>query len=729
MRDEVPAALPLVAFLAGLTLSPRPAEAAGWCLIAILLSVIRRARLTVIVVALAGGIVTGAHRDSVRAADNRVLDAIRDDRFTSVTAPLSSDWAWRGESYVLRCDRFRAGAVEVRRPLTIYARFPPPPIGMQGWVVAEGFLRRSLRGESTLSVKSERLIAYRDDLEWYRPERWNRALMLRLRPHAARYPTEVSLIEAIALGHGEHLAEPVRDDYRRGGTYHLLVFSGLQIAIAALAISMLLRRWHWPRLADWVLLVLSILAPLFIGPSASVARATIGIGLYALTRILHRPTSFENLWCVAALARLVAVPGDLGQAAFHLTYAGSGAMLFIGKPLARSRLRWGVFALAAEMVITPLTLFHFHQYALGGSVMTFLMTPVIFAMLCVSMAACALPCDLAFHLVGLLHQLCSAMNASGSRVSGFFAAPTAVSLGFAAFTALLLIAFVRGQWRAGFLLAVCLIPLTTAVSIGTRDVEVPELTLLDVGQGDAILLRTPGHAVLIDSGGRMGDDRFGQSTLLPLLLDRGVRRLDALVLTHAHPDHCGGMPAVISELEVKEMRMSPHRFRGPCAQMILEAVAAREVPIHLLRDRNTESFGSLFLRFRLPPHHFKHSPENNASVVTEARMGGRNLLLTGDIEAGAEEALAEDLHHAAVLKVAHHGSRTSSTAPLLDAVRPAIALISCGRGNLFGHPHASVLDALARRHIRTWRTDRNGTIALEFRGAHILVHPEVDTPR
>lgn len=729
MRDEVPAALPLVAFLAGLSLAARPAEAVAWVLVAALLCVIRRARLAVICLAMAGGIVTGAHRDSVRADDDRTLDAIPDDRFTTVTAPLSSDWAWRGESYALRCDRFRAGTVEVHRPLTIYARFPPPPIELQGRVVAEGFLRRSLRGESTLSVKSPRLIAYRGELAWYRPERWNRALMLRLRPHAARYPTEVSLIEAIALGHGEHLTETVRADYRRGGTYHLLVFSGLQIAIAALAISMLLRRWHAPRLADWVLLVLSILAPLFIGPSASVARATIGIGLYALTRILHRPTSFENLWCVAALARLVAVPGDLSQAAFHLTYAGSGAMLFIGKPLARSRLRWGVFAIAAEMVITPLTLFHFHQYALGGSLMTFLMTPVIFAMLCVSMAACAVPCDLAFHLVGLLHQLCSAMNASGSRVSGFFSAPAAVSLGLAAIAALLLIAFVRGPWRAALLLAVCVVPLASALFNGTRDVEVPELTLLDVGQGDAILLRTPGHAVLIDSGGRMGDDRFGQTTLLPLLLDRGVRRLDALVLTHAHPDHCGGMPAVLSELDVEGMWVSPHRFRGPCAQMVLEAIAAREVPIHLVRDRQTESFGSLLLRFRLPPHHFKHSPENNASVVTEARMGGRSALLTGDIEAGAEDALAGELRPAAVLKVAHHGSRTSTTTPLLDAVRPAIALISCGRGNLFGHPHAAVLDALAGRHIRTWRTDRNGTVALEFRGAHVLVHPEVDTPR
>ena len=190
---------------------------------------------------------------------------------------------------------------------------------------------------------------------------------MRLRPSAARFPTEVALIEAIALGHGEHLSESVRSDYRRGGTYHLLVFSGLQIALAALIISQALRGRRAPRIADWVLLILAILAPLFIGPSASVSRATMGLGLYALSRILHRPTTLENLWCLAVLVRLIAVPADMGEAAFHLTFAGSGAMLFIGKPWAKGRWRWATFALAAEAVITPLTLFHFHQYALGGS--------------------------------------------------------------------------------------------------------------------------------------------------------------------------------------------------------------------------------------------------------------------------------------------------------------------------------------------------------------------------
>src|SRR5213075_930522 len=116
----------------------------------------------------------------------------------------------------------------------------------------------------------------------------------------------------------------MRGSFRRGGTYHLLVFSGMQIALAAALISMWRRRW-----SDVALLAFSILAPLFIGPTSSVSRASIAIGLFALSRLLKRPTSIPNLWCVAALLRLIIAPADLTDTAFQLTYAGAGALIFI----------------------------------------------------------------------------------------------------------------------------------------------------------------------------------------------------------------------------------------------------------------------------------------------------------------------------------------------------------------------------------------------------------------
>ncbi|MEO6259502.1 MAG: hypothetical protein ABIP63_04095, partial [Thermoanaerobaculia bacterium] len=178
MRDDLPAAVPLIGFVAGLALGHQPGTSIAFCLVAALLCGMRRARLALLCFAMAGGVATAVHRDAVRAADDRNLLSVPADRFVVVTAPLNRDWARNGESYMLRCDRFQVSGEDIRRPLFIYVRFPPPPIGMSGSLRAEGFLRRSLRGESTLTLKSPTLLAYGPDLAPYLPGSWNRVLMM-----------------------------------------------------------------------------------------------------------------------------------------------------------------------------------------------------------------------------------------------------------------------------------------------------------------------------------------------------------------------------------------------------------------------------------------------------------------------------------------------------------------------------------------------------------------------
>jgi competence protein ComEC len=729
VRNDVPAALPLIAYAAGLALGHSYAEAVGFACVAMLLVALRRPRMAMVCLALAGGVCAAAHARAKTDADDRAVAPLINDRFVTIVAPIDHDWSPRGEANILRCGRFVADGIDIDQPLTIYTRFVPPLIAMQRSIRGEGFLRRSDRGDLVLTVKSPRLMSYEGSINPWTPAAWNRVLANRIRPFAATYPTEVALVEALVLGRGERLTDDIRDGYKRGGTYHLLVFSGLQIAFAAALIALALRWLHAPRAGDWSLLAFSIAAPLFIGPTASVSRASIGIGLYATSRILHRPTTIENLWCVAALLRLVIAPHDLVDPAFHLTYAGAGALLFAGKAIARGRLRWLAYAASAETSITPLTLFHFHQYALGGSVMTLLLTPIVFAMLIVSVAACIFPCAALLASIGALHKLCTLVNAAAAPIWGFFAAPPLAAIVAGYGLAMMSIAFLRRRIRAIAIFAAMTIPLLAAGFAGTRDVITPRLTVLDVGQGDALLLRSPKHVVLVDAGGRLGDAHFGETELLPMLVDRGVRHIDVAVLTHVHPDHCGGLPAVLANLDVGTIWISPRRFRGDCAQRVLEMCARRSIPIHLVRDGDVRTVGDLSLKAYVADRTFKHSAENNSSVVLRVATGRWTTLLTGDVERDAEELLAMKEIRADVLKVGHHGSRTSSTAVLLDAVRPRIALISCGLHNNFGHPHPGVLAALRVRQVRTWRTDRSGMIDIDFLPAHILVHQQFDTPR
>jgi len=713
-HDDVPAALSLTGLILGLLLGAvlvNPGPFALGLISAAALLTRWRVRALPAALHIALGIWLALSVQSRVVRELGAFAAFDPDRFVTIEVPLERDWAARDEAFVLRASRFTANGFGFDTPVAVYARFPPPEITMEATLRADGFLRRNEHGEYSVSVKSPELLAYEGVLPRWKPRAWNRMLANSLERHAGRHPDEVALAQALLLGRGERLSEEMKNSFRGGGTYHLLVFSGLQIAFAAGLLAALLRWWHAPRASDWLLLAFGVLAPAFIGPTASVSRASIGIGLYALSRILERPTSLENLWCVAALLRLMLEPRDLTDPSFHLTYAGAGALLFIARQFGRRR--WIGSVVAAEVAIAPLTLFHFHQYALGGSLLTLVLAPVIFVMLIVSALACAFPSWL--HVIAVLHRICVMVNALG--MSGWLAAPPAAVLIASALAALLAIAVLRERARAVALVIVLLVPTAAAVhrSWSQRRVDTPSVTFLDVGQGDAIVLRSGGHTVLVD-GGR-------GERILALLADRGIRRIDAVVLSHAHPDHCEGLARVLATVDVGRVWITTRRFRGECAAKVLESTRA---PIHIARDGDEIDLGNLTIRAHVADTRFRRAPENNSSIVLTAVAGRRRFLLTGDIEKEAELWLGDRDLRADVLKVAHHGSRSSTSPGFLDNVAPRIAAISCGRHNPFGHPHESVLETLGARGVRVWRTDRDGSIEVEVREGHLYVHPRKD---
>lgn len=668
-----------------------------------------RARLAAFPLFAALGVLLALQMQARAAREQSAFSAIDPDRFVTIEAPIERDWAERDAAFVLRASHFTAAGTTFDSPLAVYARFPPPEIAMEANLRAEGFLRRNERGEYTLGLKSPELMEYSGALPPWHPASWNRAMANALERHAAKHPDEVALAQALLLGRGERLTEEIKASFRGGGTYHLLVFSGLQIAFAAGLLALLLRWMHAPRASDWLLLTFAAIAPLFIGPTASVSRASFGIALYALSRILKRPTSPENLWCVAALMRLVAEPGDLTDASFHLTYAGAGALLFVGRPFTRHR--WLALVIAAEGTIAPLTLFHFNQYALGGALLTFAMSPLIFLMLILSALAAVFPP--LFHGIAWLHRVCATLNGFG--FSGWLASPPLVTMVVGGTLALLAIATLRGRARAVTVLLALLLPTSAAIVRSRQRVDTPTVTFFDVGQGDSIAVRTKTHTILVD-GGR-------GERIASLLADRGIRRIDVVVLSHAHPDHCEGLARVLASFEVGTVWISPRRFRGECAAHVLQSARA---PIHLVHDGDTLDFPGLRAVALVAETRFRRAPENNASIVLRVQTQGRTFLLTGDIEKEAELYLSDQDLRADVLKVAHHGSRTSTDDSLLDLVRPRLAVISCGRHNLFGHPHPSVLENLAARQIRTWRTDRDGTIDVQVREGRLYVRSTLD---
>ena len=570
-----------------------------------------------------------------------------------------------------------------------------------------------------------------------------------------------ALIGALALGEGAAMPRDLREAFDRTGTSHLLAVSGLHLGLVV-ALALLLLQWLVGR-SEWLLLrtdapALAALAAIPIawayagltGASLPTVRAAVMATCFLGAIALGRRGAWPSALSLAALALLAHRPGALFAPSFQLSFVAVAAVA-AGTPVLLARLptpgnraagymlTLACASLAASLATAPIAAVHFLRAAPAGPLANLLLVPPV--------ALALVPLGVALAVLAPWPAVAAPLAGAATTIAGGVAwlarglaelpvgagavpPPNGfeITLWYTTLFAAGLALSAPHRWRASRVAAACALALAADVvwwsgAVGGPAAEM-QIGFLDVAQGDAALIQMPdGATILIDVGG-VADDRPdpGDLAVVPALLVARARRVDLVVISHPHRDHCGGLGAVLATFPVREIWTNGDEGDPGCAAHLAEARRRGAKVRDVGAGEPPRRFGDAILEVLHPG---PDAPEglNDRSLTVRARLGEVSILFPGDIEAAGEDHLVAGGASLAstVLKVPHHGSPTSSTAGFLDAVGMKEAVVSVGRGNRFGFPGPGVLSRLRRAGARVHRTDAHGAVYMRTTGTDLEV--------
>jgi len=573
-------------------------------------------------------------------------------------------------------------------------------------------------------------------------------------------PVDALVMSGIVFGDKSELPDPVLRAFRDTGTFHLLAASGMNIAILVGAVVFLFSLFGMEKKRSLVFsLPVIIVYALMAGASASIVRASLMATLAIIALQADRESDPLNTLFSAAFIMLVINPHMIFDIGFQLSLGAVLALLAVSSPAGkvsarvppciRTPIELFLMSSGVQLYLAPVIAYHFFSFSLLSPFCNVFAVPPAGLLLYGGLLEAAAgmlwePLSLPFALFNdfLLFFLMAVISAAGSIPFCALPAGRPDSLWLVSYYGLLCIFTwwlhhgFQSRSRTLLVAALVLVLLLPASRLLTFCTEKPlKVVFLDVGEGDAIYLALPGGEHLLIDGGPCsrsgpGGRDAGERVLLPFLRAARVPLLDLVILTHSHDDHFGGLNSLALE------GLMACFIEGPSLPMdrnyleLKKTVGKRSIMSRRVYGGAALGFRSgVSMKVLAPLRYCCHTGNgdtaNFESLVLRLSYRGRHILFMGDCDMRGEEELIRSgaLLSADLVKIGHHGSAGSTSAELLDRVKPRYAVMSVGRYNRHGHPSPQVLHSLHERGIRVYRTDENGAVTCTIDSRSMKVRP------
>ncbi len=569
---------------------------------------------------------------------------------------------------------------------------------------------------------------------------------------------EGEFLKGILIGEKSNISRTLRDAFTNSGTAHVLAVSGSNVAVVAVFVLFLfelLRLKRSVRIVGTVLVL--ILYMLLTGSQPPVVRATIMAAVFLLAGLFQEKSQPLNALGVAAIIILAIDARQVFDIGFQLSFAAVLSIVLMyprtnvwinlipGRNFGINGFRWLLRAAALSLVASlgtlPFTAIYFGKVSVIGIAANAVVVPAVGGSVVLGLVSI---------LAGLLNTWIGEAYAALNWLLLWLTINVAVFSGGLSiayldtfqfrwvhalpfYLALTLVFSLSSQKAIRLLVPALLISLhlvlfSPASGLELQNQRLMRVSMIDVGQGDAIFIQLPGGKnLLVDAGPWSPDFDTGERIVVPFLKRLGISEIDFLIASHAHNDHIGGFKAVFDQMRVKRVIDSGQPQSSQFYRNYVTALH-NEGSVHegirsgtLLYDQDEVRLYVLYpTKTFITADSLGHHPNlNNTSVVFKLCYGGISFLFTGDAEEEAEAELVHvygDFLRSTVLKVGHHGSITSSSDVFLDAVQPTVAIISVGRNNKFNHPSPIVIERLQTRGSGILRTDEDGAVMIETDG-------------